>query len=493
MANIYFGIAVLTAVLLLSFLAFRQNGARQTRKALLLIILIGAILQVYMVTDFQLYDWDERYHALVAKNLMSDPLAPKLYQNPVLPYDHTDWTSNHVWLHKQPLTLWSMALSMSVFGVHEIAVRLPSALLTCLGIGLVFGIGRRIYDARVGLLAAYFLAINGLILELIGGRTPTDHIDIHYLFFVTLGVYLAMRFARSGRLVYNLLAGLAIGMAVLTKWLPALIVLPVWLLVVWQGKQLDKKQMLLHFALLCAVALAVFLPWQLYIHTAFPLEAQWESAYNFRHFTEVIEGHSNTYGYYFKKLRVNYGELIYLPLIWFIWRLSRRPFNAHHWALFVWVAVPLLFFTLAQTKLKAYLLFTSPALFIVTAAFWWHLKDWATTRKLKWPYQLLLVLMVALPLRYCIERIKPFAQHDRTPAWVSEIKAIGEHGDTHTLLFNYDNAVAAMFYTELTVYPILPDYEKLKELKASGFHILIYDDGKLNRQGYEGFEIVGGD
>ncbi len=38
-----------------------------------------------------LHDWDERYHALVAKNMIEQPFKPMLYKNPVLPYDYKDW------------------------------------------------------------------------------------------------------------------------------------------------------------------------------------------------------------------------------------------------------------------------------------------------------------------------------------------------------------------------------------------------------------------
>ena len=44
----------------------------------------------------------------------------------IFPYKYQDWTSNHVWLHKQPLPLWSMSASLWMFGINEIAVRLPA-------------------------------------------------------------------------------------------------------------------------------------------------------------------------------------------------------------------------------------------------------------------------------------------------------------------------------------------------------------------------------
>ena len=76
-------------------------------------------------------------------------------------------------------------------------------------------------------LAAFFYSINGLIIELAAGRVATDHADTFFLFFVELAVFLTICFVQKKKTVYNLMAGVAIGAAVLSKWLPALIVLPV--------------------------------------------------------------------------------------------------------------------------------------------------------------------------------------------------------------------------------------------------------------------------
>ena len=73
---------------------------RYTR-ALCLIVILGFGLRAYSASDRYLHNWDERYHALVAKNMIEHPLRPTLYENPVLPFDSKDWERNHIWLHKQ--------------------------------------------------------------------------------------------------------------------------------------------------------------------------------------------------------------------------------------------------------------------------------------------------------------------------------------------------------------------------------------------------------
>ena len=75
-------------------------------------------------------------HALVAKNFIQTPLVPRLYHTPL--YDYRTWTSNYIWMHKPPLALWLQAASMNAFGVHEIALRLPSLLISTAAVIVTF-------------------------------------------------------------------------------------------------------------------------------------------------------------------------------------------------------------------------------------------------------------------------------------------------------------------------------------------------------------------
>jgi 4-amino-4-deoxy-L-arabinose transferase len=65
--------------------------------ALLALLGLGFCLRLHTVcADPYLQPWDERYHALVARNMMTQPLVPQLYADPALDYDYRDWTSNRV-------------------------------------------------------------------------------------------------------------------------------------------------------------------------------------------------------------------------------------------------------------------------------------------------------------------------------------------------------------------------------------------------------------
>src|SRR3954469_18267269 len=83
------------------FLSYRQFQKGNFQLSAGLIVLGGLILRVFVASDLFLHEWDERYHALVAKNLMSNLLLPRLYASPLLNYDCREWASNYIWLHKQ--------------------------------------------------------------------------------------------------------------------------------------------------------------------------------------------------------------------------------------------------------------------------------------------------------------------------------------------------------------------------------------------------------
>ena len=130
MENLIAGISVLvfcTICLIYSWIFYKKNFFKA---ALFLLVLCGLVLRIYVASDHYLHDWDERYHALVAKNLIQHPLKPTLYDNPLLEYDYRNWSGNHIWLHKQPLPLWFIAFSLWLIGINEMAVRLPSIILS---------------------------------------------------------------------------------------------------------------------------------------------------------------------------------------------------------------------------------------------------------------------------------------------------------------------------------------------------------------------------
>ena len=482
MANLLFGILTTALCAAGFYLAWRAAQRDDHRLALLLILAGGLLLRIYAATDLFLHEWDERYHALVARNMTEHPLRPTLYDEPVLPYNYQDWSSNHIWLHKQPAALWAMALSLKLFGISEIALRMPSILLSTLAIWLTYGIARHYTDRKTALLAAFLHAIHGLIIALTAGRAATDHPDLFFMFFIELGVFFSIRFLREPRWYMSLLIGLSIGLGVLTKWLPAFIAIGVWGLLVAQ--KLSWPKILMHLSIIAGVAAAVFLPWQFYIFRAFPQEAAHEQAYNLLHFFEGLEGHSQPWHYHLNRMRIIFGELIYLPLIWLTYKRLRQLFHKKRadLSLLAWIWVPLIVFSAAQTKMQAYTIISAPAFFVLTALFFRYLNIYK--KRLIAPQyatNLALALLLLLPIRYSIERTKPFAIRDRSPEWAENMKALNrQHAmDERTVVFGVERPIAFMFYTGAAAYPLQPEGSVVDSLSGEGYGVYRYEGGAL--------------
>jgi 4-amino-4-deoxy-L-arabinose transferase-like glycosyltransferase len=447
--------------------------------ALFFIIICGLALRVFISSDPFLHDWDEKYHALVAKNLMVNPSKPTLYLNPILPYDFTNWTSNHIWLHKQPMPLWLISLSLKTFGISNFAVRIPSILLSTICIWLTFFIASELINKKVAVIAAFLFSINGLVLELTGGRVATDHIDVVFLFFTELSVVFSILFSKNAKHLFNILTGVCIGAAILTKWLPALIILPLWLLLLFDSKKFTLKAIAQNFLILLFTTIIVCVPWQIYIHTAFPKEAFWETSFNLKHFTEVIENQSGSYLYFINKIRINYGELIYLSLIWFLIVCFKNPYRLKLLVLLVWFIVPIVFFSIAKTKMQAYILFVCPALFIITADFCQYLIQLENT-KFKWVFNFIVILILITPIRYCIERLKPFKNEDsKISITASILKLKSSNFTSKDVLLNCNYPIEMMFYTNLTSYKGLPEINVIEDLIKKGYHVHINNHEKI--------------
>jgi 4-amino-4-deoxy-L-arabinose transferase len=457
---------------------FETKTLYKLRKAILwIIIIIGSALRWYVAYDRYPHCWDERYHALVAKHLLKHPFRPTLYEYSLLPYSISNWTANHIWLHKQPLSLWAIAGSLKLFGYTAFAVRIPSLVLSAFAVYLCYDLGKRTFSARVGLLTAFFFSLSGISLDLVSGRMATDHPDVFLSFFVLLSIYSGFRASESkgsSEYYWLFLTGLSLGAGLLSKWLPALVVLPT-VLVLYQNQKRHKRQIVMSIILPALLSCIIFLPWQLYINRHFPLEAAYERKYNYLHFFQALEGQGAPWYYFINRIRIDYGELVYLPLGWACYSYVKNR-QSTECALLVWIGIPLLIFSFAATKMPAYMFLSAPAFFLLTALFIEKLiaKEILPNRKLL--RQLMVAAFLFIPIRYCAERAKFFRNQDRNPQWVTDIIDWGGtiSGDTaHYVLLGYKAPIEAMFYTNCTAYDFIPELREIRALQSKGYKPVI--------------------
>jgi 4-amino-4-deoxy-L-arabinose transferase-like glycosyltransferase len=441
-----------------------------------LILLGGTFLRLLVMNDPFLHAWDERYHFLVAKNMLNNVFEPQLYAKTLLDYDYRSWASNHIWLHKPPFALWTIALSFKIFGVSAFAGRLPSLFFSSSCVYLTYQIALLLFkDQKTAIIAAFLHSINGLILEMGAGRISTDHIDTTFFFILECSVYLSLCFNRQNKYHFLVIIGILTGIAVLTKWYIGLFIIPMFFFATVAQERVWKT--ILQSILIFIISFPIFYTWQNYIMNHFPKEAIWEKSYNFRHLFENIEGHGQAWWYHLDKARIIWNELIYFIFAWFVVQWVRKPFEKPIYLLGFWVMIPYTIFSLCTTKMQGYLLFTAPAFFIMIAVFMVeNMETFSLNKYLKY----LPIIIILLSIRYSIERVKPFQNH--APSLAEKIQILGYKqrlSEPKTVIFNAQNYIEIMFYTDFVAYQRMPTLSEIEQIKKQGYAIALIRGNKM--------------
>lgn len=71
MSNLLFGILTVFVCAIGYYYSWKYQKRDNFKITILLLIACGLLLRIYTSTDFFLHNWDERYHALVAKESYS--------------------------------------------------------------------------------------------------------------------------------------------------------------------------------------------------------------------------------------------------------------------------------------------------------------------------------------------------------------------------------------------------------------------------------------
>lgn len=496
------------AIILLSSILFFNAGKT---KASLILLFIGALALGFFMANLDPYImmWDEQYHALVAKNLSADMLKPTLYSHPILDYDYRNWTSNHIWLHKQPLFLWQMALSMKLFGFNTLALRLPSILLHAFAALMIFRIGKISNSEKTGYYGALLFAAAYYPLELLAGHFSTDHNDLAFLFYITASFWTWFEYQHTQKKYYLILIGLFSGCAVLVKWMVGLLIYAVWFLTLGANDKRNwiKIKSYLPLIISASITLVVFVPWQIYIFLKYPLEAAHEFAYNTQHFFEVIEGHNGDMWFHFNALNDIYGSTIVVLIyaVGLMFFIAKMKSNIYRIATASAIVIVYTFFTIAATKMTSFCIIVSPFVFLGLGCLIDSAVAFISTKIKYKQFEYIfstLALAIVAPLVMNISKIEHY-HTDKYPndngfreAELQEIKRIDkltQHlGDEKYVVFNYTHFrdVQIMFFTNYIAYDFIPTEEQIAQIKSKKYKIAILDDGALPKCIIDKNEIV---
>jgi 4-amino-4-deoxy-L-arabinose transferase-like glycosyltransferase len=135
--------------------------------------------------------------------------------------------SNSITVDKPSLSLWPMALSVRLFGLHSWTILAPQVLMGLATVGVLFAAVRRRFGPVAGLIAGAVLALTPVAVLMFRYNNP----DALLTLLLTVAIYFVLRALEDGRTKWMMLAGAVIGAAFLAKTLQAFLILPVLALV----------------------------------------------------------------------------------------------------------------------------------------------------------------------------------------------------------------------------------------------------------------------
>ena len=483
-------------LILLGLAYFQITG--KSRLSLLMIALGSLSISLFVcLSDPFLHMWDEQIHAVVAKNMVHNPLKPMLMTAPILPYDFTNWTVNHIWVHKQPLFLWQIALSFKLFGINTLSLRLPSILMTTLLIIPVYRIGKIISGKQTGIYAAILLSGSNFIYQLNSGRMNTDHNDIAFLFYVTLSIWSWFEKENSSKKIWIILIGLFSGAAILNKWLVGLLVYAGWGLSILIFKD-NRNKIKSYIEILESIAITIIvaLPWQLYILNKFPVESKYEFNYNSLHFFKAIENHGGGLMYHIDKIQTLYGidfqYIIYASLIVFLFSRIKTKYIT---VIFIWILIVNVFYAIAATKMPAFTIIIAPLIYIVVAQALFELFTFINNVLDKQKINKFVVIPLSIVLVFYLffhfldyngltlknrEWHKNSAQMSYNSTQVYKNLSREFKGKDY-MFFNareFDH-LKILFYTDFRAKPGVPSQIQIDTLKNHKIKIMVFDNDKL--------------
>ena len=323
----------------------RPDGALPKRGAALLLALVAALLLLRQ-GQVPLVGPDEPRYARVAVEMSrsGDLVTPTLQGRP--------------WLEKPVLYYWMAAAAFRAFGETEVAARLPSIAAALLLVGATALVGARLYGGAAGLHAGFVLGTS--VLVFVYGRAAAMDMLLAALVSASIGLFGLAALGIAGRLAIPAAFACA-GLATLAKG-PLGLLLPAIVAVAYISAARDR-------ALLRRLASPV--PWLVFLAVAGPwyalvLHAQGRAFvdtflldHNLQRFTSTIHRHPGPFVYYLPVLLAGlfpWSGLL-APALAFL-----RPRERFDLFVLAWLLPPLLFFSLAGSKLPGYILPCLPPL-----------------------------------------------------------------------------------------------------------------------------------
>ena len=334
----------------------------RTRTDALLMAGFCAFLFFYGMGQFGLIGADEPRYAQVAREMLErhDWITPVL--------------GGHAWLEKPPLYYWQAMLAYSVLGVSDVAARVPAAIDATLLVIAVYLFFRR-FRCGVEVDAALITAsCAGMI-----GYAHAASMDMALAATFSIGMLVWWAWREGGNRIYLALFYLCMALGMLAKGpvAPFLagIVIVLFAVATRELRLIARTLWVPGILLFCAVAL----PWYAAVQMRNPqFFREFILQHNLARFSSDLYHHRQPFWYYLPVTAVALvpwtvfvlAAFVQSVRVWWteVWRAGTKSGSADpdfelQFSVFAccWLVVPLLFFSLSQSKLPGYILPAVPA------------------------------------------------------------------------------------------------------------------------------------
>ena len=333
----------------------------ETKKtSLLLLFLFAGTIFLFNLGQRDLWEPDETRYAVVAREMR----------------DSGDWIVPHlngeIYAEKPPLFFWLVNLSTFFFGENsELTNRLPSALAGLFAVLITFVFAKRLFNEKAGLFSGLALATCLLFPQVSRWMVLDSLLVLLFLmatFFLHHGFYLREKRRRD-----YLLAGLFMGLGVLTKGPVAYLPLLVFLVVGLCEKEVKR---IWNRDLLWGVLFSLF------VVMLWLVPACWRGGQAYaedillersvtRFIKEGAHFHAGSLFLYFIRFPAEFIPWFVFLLVAFVFGLKGNTEKRREFVfLALWFAVIFVFFTLSKAKKDTYILPLYPAAAMMVGWLW---------------------------------------------------------------------------------------------------------------------------
>lgn len=378
---------------------------RETIQQVLLILLVSGTIFFTNLGNSRLWDRDEPRNAGCAQEML----------------ERGDWivpTFNDELRHQKPVLLyWLMMTAYSVFGVNEFSARFWSVVLAMGTVLLTYGIGRRVYGSRTGVIGA--VALSSCLMFDVAARAATPDSILAFCSTAALFVFVMGCFKRQPNgalqnvegwfprnLAYVVPMFALMGVGVLAKG-PVGVIMPMAIIGMflmiqnanyisggpanenrvqqWQGWASDfvrvvspvsfcRQLIRMRPFLAASIVLLIAGPWYMLVDmkTNGVFTEMFFVGEHFGRATTAFENHEGGIWFYPVALLIGFfpWSVFWGPTLFWSWGgKAGKPYSAATRFLLCWIGVQVGLFTMAETKLPSYVTPCYPALALLTAGY----------------------------------------------------------------------------------------------------------------------------